>query len=151
MKVVNTKTQKEWDFVLSKFNPRKLASSVYDTYRETSVIILDGSPGLYGNLDWAKKENCTVISFEDWCKENGHVTKVEVFPGIFVGDIVVSLAYHASSIRVKGSIHVVRTESIKNALYYTAIDGENICSSNQEHWRLATEEEAKAFRDGVKK
>lgn len=150
MKVVNTKTQKEWDFVLSKFNPRKLASSVYEVYWETSVIILDGSPGTYANLDWAKKENCTVISFEDWCKENGHVTKVEVFPGVFVGDIVVSLTYHASSARVDGSIHVVTTESSKGSLYYTAINGENICNSTQEHWRLATEEEAKAFRDGVK-
>ena len=150
MKVVNTKTQKEWDFVLSKFNPRKLAGSVYDTYRETSVIILDGSPGTYANLDWAKEENCTVISFEDWCKENGHVTRVEVFPGIYIGDVVVSLTDVGDDTRLKGDMFTVDSQSSTARLYYLTRDGSEITHTCNSNWRLATEEEAKAFREGVK-
>lgn len=150
MKVLHTKTQEEWNFVISKFNPRSLASSIYDMYKEKTVIILDGSPGFYGNLSWAQRGGHTIISFEDWCKENGHITKIEIFPRIYIGDVVVSLTYHDSSMRVEGSIHVVRTESSKGSLYYTAINGDCLCSCTQAHWRPTTEEEAKAFKNGVK-
>jgi hypothetical protein len=69
--------------------------------------------------------------------------KVEVFPGIYIGDVVVSLQ-HVFAARKKGDIFKVSSESKKNSLCYT-----NNCSSSIHEWRLATSEEKEAFEKGI--
>lgn len=147
-KVVNVKTQEEWDFVTTKMNLIWYVPFEKLSHPKGQVCIHIASLG-HSYVDWAKKHGYQVISFEEWCKENGHIPKVEIFPGIFVGDVVVSLTYHASSMRIEGSIHLVNSKSSKNSLYYNSIGGEILCSTTKSSWRLATPLEAEAFRNGI--
>jgi predicted ribosome-associated RNA-binding protein Tma20 len=73
-----------------------------------------------------------------------HINKVEVFPGIYVGDVVVSLEENTSGRKI-GDIFKVLVESRKGWLDYK--DGYS--NSNSYEWRLATHEEKEAFEKGV--
>lgn len=67
-KVVHCKTQGEWDFVNSK---------LIDKYKNSRDYFPNICKNLnsysYCDLDWYKKENCKILSFEDWCKENDYI------------------------------------------------------------------------------
>lgn len=76
-------------------------------------------------------------------------TKVEVFPGIFVGDVVVSLA-DVGKFRKKGYITLVKNNSIVNLIAYKAETNTVELNSRAHSWRKATPEEVTAFQNGVK-
>ena len=73
--VVHCKTQKEWDFVLSKDNPFKkldVSEINWNFYKENSVIFINNEKWTNTNLDWASKSNCKIYSFEEWCNKFGY-------------------------------------------------------------------------------
>jgi hypothetical protein len=72
------------------------------------------------------------------------INKIEVFPGIYVGDIVVSLGERQIS-RKTGDIFKVLVESKKGYLNYKR----DFTNSNSHEWRLATPEEKEAFEKGI--
>lgn len=78
---VHCKTQEEWDFVLSKFNPLKLDSSHFNRYKSNSIIIFSEEIdkdyyGAYSN----KNETIfkEILSFQEWCDLNGYKMEKEV-------------------------------------------------------------------------
>jgi len=71
--------------------------------------------------------------------------RVEVFPGIFVGDVVVSLADINNSRNV-GDMFSVLSNSSKGVLYYRL----SLSSGNSTQWRLATPKEAEAYQNRAK-
>jgi hypothetical protein len=80
-------------------------------------------------------------------------SKLEVFPGIFVGDIVVSLQCRSNTRKI-GDIFQVLLGSIKGYLYYEYnINSEIgiIHSCNFESWRKATSQETEAYNKGIRK
>jgi hypothetical protein len=76
---------------------------------------------------------------------NEPIDKIEVFPGIYVGDVVVSLEIK-NHYRKKGDIFKVSKESKKNVLYYSSY---RVSSDIVDGWRLATSEEKEAFEKGI--
>jgi hypothetical protein len=72
------------------------------------------------------------------------INKLEVFPGIYVGDIVVSLGERQIS-RKTGDIFKVLVESKKGYLNYK----KDFTNRNSNEWRLATPEEKEAFENGI--
>jgi hypothetical protein len=68
-----------------------------------------------------------------------------IFPGIYVGDIVVSLDC-ISSYRSVGDMFTVLQDSRPCYLYYD----QGVTSSDSHGWRLATLEEAYAYSQGIK-
>jgi hypothetical protein len=72
------------------------------------------------------------------------ITKVEIFPGIYVGDVVVSLKERHVSRKI-GDIFKVLVESKKGHLYYK----KGFSNSDTHEWRLATLEEKEAFENGI--
>jgi hypothetical protein len=78
-------------------------------------------------------------------EEKKKIERMEVFPGIYVGDIVVSLIDVVIS-RKNGDIFRVLPYSKKNDLFYKKA----ISSSDKESWRLATPEEIKFYNNGGK-
>jgi hypothetical protein len=71
--------------------------------------------------------------------------KKEVFPGIYVGDIVVSLT-NIRDIRKDGDIFKVLPKSRTGGLFYE----EYTSSSDRTYWRLATPEEMDFYNNGGK-
>lgn len=68
---VQCTTQKEWDTVLSVFNPRNLRSP---TYRGGDCIVLTGSEtceGTYDSPEYMVENKYRIISFKEWCDRNG--------------------------------------------------------------------------------
>jgi hypothetical protein len=76
---------------------------------------------------------------------NEPINKLEVFPGIYVGDIVVSLKTK-NYYRKIGDIFKVLDGSKKNVLDYNTY---RVYSTITDEWRLATSEEKKAFEKGI--
>lgn len=76
--VVRCKTQKQWDFVLSKFNPKNQESSDWERYRDSTYLcIYHGKnfslSGAYGHVGGFFTDiGAKVFSFGEWCKMNGH-------------------------------------------------------------------------------
>ena len=86
---VHCKTQEEWDFILSKFNPNKLQSNHWDVYKKESCFSLqencerDG----YTSVRHFKVDEVKILSFQEWCNLNGYKMEKEV--KFEVGDYVV--------------------------------------------------------------
>lgn len=72
--VVNCTTQKEWDFVLSKNNPKNLSNSTfnYDGSENTCFIFKGNDTFGYCRLSYFENHNSRILSFEEWCKEFGY-------------------------------------------------------------------------------
>ena len=112
----------------------------------------DGIGGFYSidkentirfNMDFKLTKNMTEIFLDEPINEP--INKVEVFPGIYVGDVVVSLEIK-NHYRKKGDIFKVSKESKKNVLYYSSY---RVSSDIVDGWRLATSEEKEAFEKGI--
>jgi hypothetical protein len=74
--------------------------------------------------------------------------KVEVFPGIYVGDVVVSLV-DIGRTRYKGNMFIVKNTSSKEHLRYDDLHKCPSLSYDKNDWRLATLEEKEAFKKGI--
>jgi hypothetical protein len=92
----------------------------------------------YSNLDLT---NMTELFLDEPVSEP--INKVEVFPGIHVGDMVVNLVERRSGGNI-GDIFKVLKGSKKGWLVYKK--GFN---NNDSQWRLATSEEKEAFENGI--
>lgn len=75
--VVHCTTQEEWDFVLSKFNPRNLRKDTFDCHKENSFIIFNllkskdkSRLGCYGKM--YSNLNYKSYSFKEWCDMNNY-------------------------------------------------------------------------------
>jgi len=80
LKAVHVKTQEEWDFVTKNLG-YYWATGRWDRYKENSVISLVDKA--FDCFDWYNKNNYEIMSYEDWCKENGYMkenkeTKFEI-------------------------------------------------------------------------
>jgi hypothetical protein len=87
---------------------------------------------------------CTTELFLDE-PVNEPINKLEVFPGIYVGDIIVSLKTK-NYYRKIGDIFKVLDGSKKNVLDYNTY---RVYSTIADEWRLATPEEKEAFEKGI--
>ncbi len=76
-KVVNVKTQEEWDFVTTKMNLIWYVPFEKLSHPKGQVCIHIESSG-HSYVDWAKKNGYKVISFDEWCKENGYKQPVDL-------------------------------------------------------------------------
>ena len=107
----------------------------YPFWYGDNQIALKYKKGLiYDNGKWAERTDVPV-------KEE----RVEVFPGIYIGDTVVSLI-DVGIARKIGDIFRVLPYSKKNDLYYKKVTS----SFDKESWRLATPEEIKFYNNGGK-
>jgi hypothetical protein len=89
------------------------------------------------------KETLTIELFLD-VPATAAITKVEIFPGIYIGDVVVSLQNFSH--RSKGDMFKVSSTSKKDVLMFTEKNKQSYDSTT---WRLATEDELEAFRRGI--
>lgn len=143
---VHCTTQEQWDFVLSKFNPKNISKELYSIYNTKSILICRGENlGCYGSVG-ANSCYYKIISFEEWCKENNYTMEEEVlvFGKYHIGDIVVSLT-DVNKYRKTGDIFKILPKSSKTALYYLY----DTNSMDSDDWRAATEEEIQAFKNGI--
>jgi hypothetical protein len=102
--------------------------------RDKSEIALKAGAGvIYRNGTWATRTDVEPIL----------VQRVEVFPGIYVGDVVVSLS-DMNHKRIVGDLFVVFPNSKKYMLYYKKI----VFSSTPSYWRIATTEEKEFYNNG---
>jgi hypothetical protein len=72
---VHCKTQEEWDFVISKFNPLGLRSNQFDRYKSNSIIIFteEQNKGYYGSYSNKNETSFKeILSFKEWCDLNGY-------------------------------------------------------------------------------
>jgi len=67
-KVVNTKTQEEWDIVTKTLDYKWTRVNNFKSYGTNTCINLT-SRG-YGNLKFYKNENSLIYTFEEWCTLN---------------------------------------------------------------------------------
>jgi hypothetical protein len=95
------------------------------------------------NMDFNLTKNKTELFLDE--PVNEPINKVEVFPGIYVGDVVVSLKTK-NYYRKIGDIFKVLGGSKKNVLDYNT---HRVYSTIADEWRLATSEEKKAFEKGI--
>lgn len=113
---------------------------------EDDCIALKANKGLiYSFGRWATRIDIPFaeVSYNP-CKEIP-LPKKEVFPGIYVGDIVVSLT-NIRDIRKDGDIFKVLPKSRTGGLFYE----EYTSSSDRTYWRLATPEEMDFYNNGGK-
>lgn len=78
--------------------------------------------------------------------------KIEVFPGIYVGDLVVSLR-NSFDHRKEGDIIEVHRRSKKNCLYYRSGKRSSlgeVCTTEFETFRKATPEEIEWYKSAKK-
>ena len=69
---VHCKTQEEWDFVLSKFNPRNINNNFYKG-SESVLVINHFDNKFLGSFGTLQDVNVyQVISFQEWCDLNGY-------------------------------------------------------------------------------
>lgn len=107
----------------------------YPYWYDKKMIALKEDEGLvYNNGVWAE---CTDVPVKE--------ERVEVFPGIYVGDTVVSLR-DVGGARKNGDIFRVLPYSEKNDLFYTKTKS----SCDNSSWRLATPAELKLYSNGGK-
>jgi len=63
-KVVNTKTQEEWDIVTKFLNYKWIKTNNFKSYGENTCINLTIKG--YGNLKFYTLENSLIYTFEEW-------------------------------------------------------------------------------------
>ena len=86
---IHTPTLKEFMYVAEKIGSKTLSKVDFNDNKANTCIdfeIVDGSVGDYSYLDWYKDNNFTIISFEYWCKQNGHDGLPKLIQGFEVGD-----------------------------------------------------------------
>lgn len=66
-------TQEKWNFFIGKWNPMKLSEISWNVCKEDSCI--DLSEGSYGDYGCYTEESYRIISFEQWCEDNGYTFK----------------------------------------------------------------------------
>lgn len=73
---VNCTTQEEWDFVLSKFNPRGLTTNNFSNNSNNKYIITVSSNseyvGCHSSENYLVTNNYTILTFKEWCDKYGH-------------------------------------------------------------------------------
>ena len=73
---VNCTTQEEWDFVLSKFNPRGLTTDNFSKNSDNKCIITassnSGYVGCYSSKNYLVTNNYTILTFKQWCDKYNH-------------------------------------------------------------------------------
>lgn len=72
-KAIHCKTREEWNFVSEKLQYTWKNYNNWTSYKENSCINIQGNT--FGKLSYYQKENYTIISFENWCKENNYIFK----------------------------------------------------------------------------
>lgn len=87
---VHCKSQEEWDYVLSKSNPKELRNSTFGVYESNSCILTEytedkSNIGCYCGISFYEENNYTILSFSDWCKKYNHEGLV-YNQGFLVGD-----------------------------------------------------------------
>jgi hypothetical protein len=116
---------------------QEFTNIVYDYpywWSESGIALKEDEGLVYNKGVWAERTDVPV-------KEE----RVEVFPGIYIGDTVVSLR-DVGSARKIGDIFRVLPYSKKNDLFYT----KSKSSCDKESWRLATPAEIKFYNNGGK-
>jgi hypothetical protein len=152
----------------TSFHPAHVAnSSFYCTITENSVFKIISSDEITASINqqsWVDPDlsknkiygNCqlnrTVYYQGKWAdianvprETEKKKEKVEIFPGIYIGDIVVSLTKNGNN-RDIGNMFDVLPSSRNNVLYYK----EDVNSSNIRDWRKATPEEINAYNLGAR-
>lgn len=73
---VHCENQKQWDFVLSKFNPRNLESKDFEDGIDACISIIDNEhdyhTGAFAPKCYDLGKGYTVLSFKQWCIKYGH-------------------------------------------------------------------------------
>ena len=73
---VHCTTQEEWDFVLSKFNPRGLTTDNFSKNSYNKCIITassnSGYVGCYSSKNYLVTNNYTILTFKQWCDKYNH-------------------------------------------------------------------------------
>lgn len=73
---VNCTTQEEWDFALSKFNPRGLITNNFSKNSNNKCIITASSNseyvGCYSSKNYLVTNNYTILTFKQWCDKYNH-------------------------------------------------------------------------------
>lgn len=73
---VNCTTQEEWDFVLSKFNPRGLTTNNFSNNSNNKYIITVSSNseyvGCHSSENYLVTNNYIILTFKEWCDKYGH-------------------------------------------------------------------------------
>lgn len=131
---------KEYNFLgkFLKLNSREefVCSEFYlNYYQKTEYPFCSG-------YDW---ELATEEDLKKYIPELFEKPSIKVFGNYDIGDIVISLE-KVGTLRFKGDLFKILDKSTESHLYY----GEKNSSSNRYQWRKATEEEIKAYNNGIK-
>ena len=74
--VVNCTTQEEWDFVLSKFNPKGAVKGEWNEYSDNicmvTVSLNSSYLGCFSSKDYFINNDYTILTFKEWCDKYGH-------------------------------------------------------------------------------
>lgn len=141
---VHCTTQEEWDFVLSKFNPRGM-HNYFNTYKEKSAIVtsdVEGIIGCHGAVDFISLRDYTILTFKQWCDKYAH--SYEVKPWVAqVGDWVYVLNSGSSCLLAGDIVKCDHHSSAGNAHFETFRRTNNSPNSylSYENYRKATQEE----------
>jgi hypothetical protein len=111
------------------------------------ILITGSDAGCHSSFG---SEKYNVLSFSEF--EEKYLmksSKIEVFPDIFIGDIVVSLSFRESC-REANELFKVLDKSNENRLYYENPEKGESSSTEANTWRKATLEEATAYSKGVR-
>jgi hypothetical protein len=72
---VHCTTQEEWDFVLSKFNPRGVDNDCYEADYSDCIEVVNSNTSYLGccsSVDYLTKSGRTILTFKQWCDKYGH-------------------------------------------------------------------------------
>jgi hypothetical protein len=142
---VHCTTQEEWDFVLSKFNPKGVKSDCYEIGEAECIEVVNPDTyylGCYSNVDYLSKSGRTILSFKKWCEKYNH--SYEVKPWVAqVGDWVYVLNSGSSCLLVGDIVKCDHHSSGGNAHFETFRRTNNSPNSylSYENYRKATQEE----------
>lgn len=140
--VVHCKSQQEWDFAAKKLNRKDTVQ--YLEQGDNCCIYLK-NPDASCRLEFAKKY-CTILSFEDWCKENNYTPDWLEKTEFKKGDYVVYLNKNDDGEWLKYNYCYIHDGKCKDK-FSTSKDSKNEhtwsggTSYNSNLWRYASKEE----------
>ena len=143
---VHLPTQEKWNFFIGKWNPMKLTENDWNDYEKRSCINL--SEGRYGDYEYYTKESYKIISFEQWCEDNGYTVietktkakdkKVEMkpdysnYPKVSFEELQIGSKF--VNIKYNTDIRTVTAKTVDN-IHYSDSDGKNQ-ELYKEYWYL---------------
>lgn len=142
--VIHLPTQEKWNFFISKWNPMKLSESMWNNYEKNSCINL--SVGRYGTKDCYIMNSYNIISFAQWCEDNGYTfietktkakdKKVEMkpdysnYPKVSFEELQIGSKF--VNIKYNTDIRTVTAKTV-DTIFYSDSDGEKQ-EVYKEHW-----------------